>query len=157
MANEEKHMTDESRAARTIARDCIGFRLRMLGRAVTELYDDALRPHGLRVSQLSILTAVGRRGGLRPSELARALHMDKSTVTRDIERLLKYGWLEQSPGDDARTYTLRLTPAGDEMLEKILPAWREAQGRAAELLGEQAVAALFGAVENLRQANAPEG
>src|ERR1700734_260272 len=101
-------MKGESLAAGCISRECIGFRLRLLGRVVTGLYDDALRPHGLRVSQLSILTAVGRLVRSRPSDLARVLHMDKSTVSRDVERLLDHGWLDQTPGDDARTHYLRL-------------------------------------------------
>ena len=149
-------MKDESRAAKTIAGDCIGFRLRMLGRVVTALYDDALRPHGLRVSQLSILTALGWSRGLRPSDLARLLHMDKSTVTRDVKRLLKRGWLEQVRGDDARTHTLILTEAGDAMLEKVLPAWREAQARATALLGEQTIATIFRAIDGLREQATPE-
>jgi len=143
-------MPDESPAAQVIARECIGFRLRLLCRVVTGLYDDALRPHGLRVSQLSILTAVGKLGQGRPSDLARVLHMDRSTVSRDVERLLDRGWLEQSPGEDGRSHLLCLTEAGHALLEKVLPAWREAQDQVVALLGEQAVATITAAVEDLR-------
>jgi DNA-binding MarR family transcriptional regulator len=142
-------MPDESPAAEVIARECIGFRLRMLGRVVTGLYDDALRPHGLRVSQLSILTAVGKFGRCRPSDLARVLYMDRSTVSRDVDRLLDRGWLEQMPGDDGRTHYLRLTEAGNALLEKVAPAWRQAQDQVCALLGKHAVAAISRAVEGL--------
>jgi DNA-binding MarR family transcriptional regulator len=143
-------MQRASPAARVIARDCIGFRVRLLGRVVTGLYDDALRPHGVRVSQLTILVATGWRGQIRPTDLAEALEMDKSTVSRDIKRLIKQGWLEQVPGSDGRSHYLRLTDAGEALLEKITPAWREAQNKVTALLGEQSVHAISRAVDGLR-------
>jgi DNA-binding MarR family transcriptional regulator len=142
-------MPDESPTAQIIARECIGFRLRILGRVVTGLYDDALRPHGLRVSQFTILTAVGKMRRCRPTDLARVLHMDPSTVSRDVERLLDRGWLEQTPGEDGRTHYLHLTEAGNSLLEKVTPAWREAQEQVRALLGEHTVAAITRTVEGL--------
>ena len=162
--DEDIPMQDESAAAQAIARECIGFRLQLLGRVVTALYHDALRPHGLRVSQLTVLAAVGRLGRRRPSDLVWVLHLDKSTVSRDVqellsdlERLLDRGWLEQTLGDDGRTHYLRLTEAGHALLEKVTPAWREAQSQVAALLGDQTVAAITRAVEGLRAETAKDG
>ena len=58
-------------AAEVIAAECLAVRVRTLNRAVTALYDDALRPHGLRVGQLNLLVAVARMGTARPGDLCR--------------------------------------------------------------------------------------
>src|SRR3954463_10177645 len=84
----------EPTPAEVIARDCIAVRVRALNRAVTALYDDALRPHGLRVGQLNLLVAVARMGTARPGDLCRVLLMEKSTLSRDVEVMRRNGWLE---------------------------------------------------------------
>src|SRR5262245_59448709 len=68
-----------------IAAECLAVRLRALNRAVSALYDDALRPHGLRVGQLNLLVAVARLGPAKPGDLCRFLCMEKSTLSRDVE------------------------------------------------------------------------
>jgi DNA-binding MarR family transcriptional regulator len=128
--------------AQLIAGECIAVRVRLLNRALTRMYDAALRPLGLRVSQMSVLVAVARHGRARPGDVCRALSMDKSTLSRDVERLKARGWLETAAGDDARSHTLSVTPAGLDLLQRVVPAWQQAQRRAADLLGPQAVAAL---------------
>src|SRR5436305_10748900 len=80
--------------AEVIAAECLAVRVRALNRAVTALYDDALRPHGLRVGQLNLLVAVARMGTARPGDLCRVLCMEKSTLSRDVEVMRRNGWLE---------------------------------------------------------------
>ena len=77
--------------AEVIARDCIAVRVRALNRAVTALYDEALRPHGLRVGQLNLLVAIARMGTARPGDLCRVLRMEKSTLSRDVEVMRRNG------------------------------------------------------------------
>src|SRR5436305_5311418 len=84
--------------AEVIAAECIAVRVRALNRAITALYDDALRPHGLRVGQLNLLVAVARMGTARPADLCRVLNMDKSTLSRDVEVMRRNGWLEVEEG-----------------------------------------------------------
>src|SRR5436305_14978459 len=79
-------------AAEVIAGECLAVRVRTLNRAVTALYDEALRPHGLRVGQLYLLVAVARLGTARPGDLCRTLRQDKSTLSRVVEVLLRLGW-----------------------------------------------------------------
>jgi DNA-binding MarR family transcriptional regulator len=134
-------------ATDVIASECIAVRVRLLNRVLTRLYDDALRPLGLRVSQMSVLVAVARHGEARPADVCRVLSMDKSTLSRDVEPLKARGWLDTAPGPDARSHTLRVTRAGHALLEHALPAWREAQRQATDLLGADAVAALGRAAE----------
>jgi DNA-binding MarR family transcriptional regulator len=135
--------------AKLIASECIAVRLRMVHRVVSGLYDAALRPCGLRVSQMNVLAAVARAGPVRPTDLCRLLRLEKSTLSRDVERLRRRGWLEVGAGDDARSRRLVITPAGSALLAACLPAWREAQRKARKLLGEDAVAALAGVARGL--------
>src|SRR3954469_804508 len=114
-------------ASEIIAGECLAVRVRTLNRAVTALYDEALRPHGLRVGQLNLLAAVARMGTARPGELCRILRMDKSTLSRDVEVMRRNGWLEVEDSADARTRPLRLSLQGHELLESVVPAWRQAQ------------------------------
>ncbi len=126
----------------TIARTCIAVRLRLLNRVVTNFYDDALRPLGLKVSQLNILIVTARLGLARPAQVCDMLHLDTSTLSRNVERMRAKGWLEVVPGEDARTQPFRLTAQGKRLLAKAVPAWEQAQQQASELLGEDGVALL---------------
>jgi DNA-binding MarR family transcriptional regulator len=140
---------EPSEVVELIASECIAVRLRMIHRVVSGLYDTTLRPHGLRVSQMNVLAAVARAGPVRPVDLCRVLRLDKSTLSRDVERLRRRGWLEVAAGDDARSRRLHITPAGSALLAECLPAWRKAQRQARKLLGDEAVAALAGVAKAL--------
>src|SRR3954464_5018086 len=138
----------------TISRTCIAVRLRLLNRVVTNVYDDALRPLGLKVSQLNILTAAAKLGLPRPAQVCDILQLDASTLSRNVKPLQARGWLEVVPEEDARAQPFRLTPEGERLIQGGVPAWEEAQRRAAELLGEEGVALLDRAAKKLRRAKA---
>src|SRR3954462_9402686 len=95
-----------------MASDCIAVRVRLINRVVTAVYDEALRPHGLRVSQANVLAAVARMGAARPGDVFRVLRLEKSTLSRDVEVMKREGWLESDPPAGGRNQVLRLTPAG---------------------------------------------
>src|SRR5215813_5965217 len=111
----------------TIARTCIAVRLRLLNRVVTNLYDDALRPLGLKVSQMNILVVAAKLGLARYAEVCEILQLDTSTLSRNVERMRARGWLEVVPARDARTHPFRLTAQGKRLLERAVPAWEQAQ------------------------------
>src|SRR3954451_10321319 len=140
---------DDMPAAQVIAGACLGGRLRTLTRAVTALYDEALRPHGLRVGQLNLLVAVARMGTARPGDLCRFLRMEKSTLSRDVELMRRNGWLEVDGSSDRRARPLRISAAGRALLEAVVPAWRQAQERADAMLGVEATSAIRRAVDGL--------
>src|SRR6516162_8792619 len=123
-----------------IARNCVAVRLRLLNRVVTNIYDDALRPLGLKVSQLNILVVAAKLGLARPARVCDILQLDPSTLSRNVERMRAHGWLEVVPDEDARTQPFRLTTQGRRLIEKAVPAWEEAQRQAIELLGNEAIA-----------------
>src|SRR5215471_8606535 len=133
----------------TIAKTCIAVRLRLLNRVVTNLYDDALRPLGLKVSQLNLLVATAKLGLARPAQVCDILHLDTSTLSRNVERMRAHGWLEVVPEEDARAQPFRLTAQGKRLIEKAVPAWEEAQRRATELLGDEGIALLNRAAKKL--------
>jgi DNA-binding MarR family transcriptional regulator len=133
----------------TISRTCIAVRLRMLNRVVTIIYDDALRPLGLRVSQLNILIVTAKLGLARPAQVCDILQLDASTLSRNVKPLQAHGWLEVVPEEDARAQPFRLTPQGKRLIEKAVPAWEKAQRQATELLGDDGFALLDRAVKKL--------
>jgi len=130
------------RAIDTIARSCIAVRLRLLNRVITNLYDNALRPLGLKVSQLNILVVAAKLGLARPADVCRLLQLDTSTLSRNVERMRAKGWLEVVPGEDARTQPFRLTAQGKRLLDRAVPAWEEGQRQATEVLGDDGTALL---------------
>src|SRR3954451_19880675 len=138
---------EERPPAEVIAAECIAVRVRALNRAITALYDDALRPHGLRVGQLNLLVAVARMGTARPGDLCRVLQMDKSTLSRDVEVMRRNGWLEEGGLGGAQPRPLRPSARGHALLEAVGPAWRQAQEKAGALMGGEAAAALGRVVE----------
>lgn len=128
-----------------VASECVAVRLRMLNRVITNIYDDALRSLDLKVSQMNILVAAAKMGMARPVELCKHLHLDVSTLSRNVERMKARGWLDVVPDEDGRSQPFRLTPRGRKLLEKAMPAWSEAQEQVKKVLGE-------GFVDQLNQA-----
>jgi DNA-binding MarR family transcriptional regulator len=130
------------RASAEVLRDCIATRLRMANRVITKVYDDALRPLGLKVTQMSMLVVAEDRGLIRQSEVGAELQLDDSTLSRNLELMRANGWLEEVSADDARVHSYCLTKAGRTLLDQAIPAWRSAQGEAKRLLGDAGVQAL---------------
>lgn len=132
-------MAAKSAGARidAIARECLATRVRRLSRIVTGVYDDALRPLGLTVSQLTLLVAAARMGRALPRDVCGLFDLDASTLSRTLERMRARGWVEAVPGDDARSQPFRLTSAGRRVLDRAIPAWEGAQRKARALLRKE--------------------
>lgn len=127
------------RAAELIAGKCLASRVRLLNRTITAIYDEALRPLGLTAGQLNTLVVIAGRATLSPGEVARRLNMEKSTVSRNIERMRNNGWLTVTSAESGRQQQLALTRQGKALLEKSVPAWERAQAQAAAVLGRRGV------------------
>src|SRR5215831_15962852 len=97
-------MTTTEEACKMVARECIAMRIRLLNRVVTKVYDDCLRPHGLRAAQMNILVAVSLMKSASPSEIERRLYLEKSTVSRNVDRMRQRGWLKFAPAKDGRSH-----------------------------------------------------
>jgi DNA-binding MarR family transcriptional regulator len=125
-----------------IASSCLAVRARAASRWISALYEKHLAAHGVSVSQVNLLVAVGALGRTRPSRLGGRLSMERSTVSRNLKALLDAGWLRAEGTDAGRVRTVELTPAGRARVVALLPAWRKAQAEAAQALGESGVAAI---------------
>src|SRR5947207_6464337 len=137
-----------------IAGECVAVRLRMLNRVITNIYDNALRPLDLKVSQMNILVAAAKMGTARPLEVCEYLHLDVSTLSRNVERMKARGWLEVVPDEDGRSQPFQLTPQGRKLLEKAVPAWSEDHRQVKQVLGDEIVNQLNRAVKRIGAAAA---
>src|SRR5438309_2579010 len=137
-----------------IAGECIAVRLRMLNRVITNIYDHALRPLDLKVSQMNILVAAASMGTARPLGGCEYLELDVSTLSRNVDRMKARGWLEVVPDKDGRAQPFRLTPQGRKLLEKAVPAWSAAQQQVKQVLGDEVVNQLHRAVKRIGAAAA---
>jgi DNA-binding MarR family transcriptional regulator len=127
----------EMSRCRDIGRTCACFKVRKAARAVTRIYEEALRPINLRSTQFSLLMAARILGPVTMVKLAQATVMDRTTLTRNLQILEKRGLVAIKPGEDQREREVTLTAAGMAVLAKAVPLWEEAQNRVRQGLGEE--------------------
>ena len=137
----------------TIFEECLAGRLRLLNRVVTKVYDEALRPLGMKASQLYILVATAKQGLARPAEICDRLQLDASTLSRNVERMRAKGWVEVVGDEDGRAQPFRLTTKGRTLLERAKPGWDQAQKKVKRMLGLETVQTIVDAVEGLQTAS----
>lgn len=118
-------------------RRCVCGNLRGASRAITQIYDEALQPCGLRITQFSLLSTIARLEPIAVSKLAETLVLDQTTTTHNLKLLERQGWIERTTGQDQRTRFLVLTEAGQQILEKAFPLWEEAQARVVNGFGQE--------------------
>jgi len=119
------------------ALSCLCATLRRVSRALTQLYEQELRPLGMRVTQLTILQVLSRAGDLTQGKLGELLSLDSTTLTRTLKIMVRQGWIAERRGKDRRERLLRLSKSGYAQVARILPVWREMQARLRRQLGEQ--------------------
>jgi DNA-binding MarR family transcriptional regulator len=142
------HVSGKVDAARLqeVARACACANLRKAARVVTQVFDEALAPSGLRATQFTLLVTNRLAGESTINELAERMAMDRTTLSRNLKPLVRSGLLEMEPGEDGRTRLVRLTPAGEQALEEAYPLWQRAQQETVSALGEERHEALLGDV-----------
>jgi DNA-binding MarR family transcriptional regulator len=118
-----------------IATGCACFNLRRAARAITQLYDHALAPAGLRATQFTVLVALARTGAIPFSRLAAALGMDRTTLTRNLGPIQRHGLVAIRPGPDRRVRLVEMTAAGHKALDDAIPLWSGAQRQIVEGAG----------------------
>ena len=121
----------------------------MVTRVVTQLYDDCLRPSGLRVTQFSILAAITRLVEASLKQLEDELAIDQTTLTRSLGLLERDGVIERASHPDGRVKAMRLTAKGRRALEVARPMWAQAQGKVVRALGAKAWADAQGRLARL--------
>src|SRR5262245_50956454 len=131
-----------------VAGECISIRVRMLSRVITAIYDETFRSTGLTANQFNMLVVLMKMQKPSAKSVARSLKMETSTVSRNLERMMKRGWITIQ-GQVGRKQQLAVTKKGTELIENALPAWREAQRRAQALLGKKEFKTLSQITETL--------
>ncbi|NDZ17711.1 MarR family transcriptional regulator [Variovorax sp. WS11] len=121
---------------------CTNLKLRQLNRMVTRHYDHHVAETGLKNTQYALLSHVVRLGPIRPGDLARHMHMDASTLTRNLQPLAAQGLLTVGAGSDARSRLVEATAAGIAKRTEGQRAWKVAQTALNERLGTDRVCAL---------------
>lgn len=116
--------------------------LRRASRRVTQAYDQALKPLGLRLTQYSLLANVLRSGGLTITDLAERLAMERTTLTRNLKPLEAAGWLWVKPGPDRRSRAVEITDEGRRVIDLAVPAWQQAERELRKSMGEEKAAQL---------------
>lgn len=117
---------------------CMCGSFRRTSRALTQLYENALRPLGLRATQFTILQALSLAGEVTQSQLGEMLAMDSTTLTRTLRIMAGQGWIADRRGADRRERRVRLAKAGEAQFRRALPAWEKVQSRLRRQMGEQA-------------------
>jgi DNA-binding MarR family transcriptional regulator len=132
-----------------VATGCACRQLRRAARAVTQLYDDTLRPSGLRITQFTLLVAVALGEPVPITRLADALDLDRTTLARDLKPLTGRGLLEITAGTDRRTRVVRLTRQGREAITRAYPLWQQAQARIVQGSGPDRWQAVAGGLKEV--------
>ena len=129
--------TPDAESPAEVLATCVSLQLRKATRVVTQLYDEALRPIGLRSTQLPILVTLAARGALSMTDLADSLVLDRTTLIRTLQPLQRRGLVEVGRDDGTRTRRAALTAAGRETAARAIPFWAQAQARVMDGLGPQ--------------------
>lgn len=134
-------------ASAALPQGCTHFKLRQLMRRVAQFYDGEVGKTGLKTTQYSLLSHVLRLGPIRPGDLADAMTLDASTLTRNLKPLVEAGWLTQSAGSDARSRLITITQAGRHKRREAQRHWKVAQDELNATLGLQRVLALHDLID----------
>jgi DNA-binding MarR family transcriptional regulator len=116
---------------------CMCASLRRAARALTQVYDEALRPSGLRGTQFTVLQVLELAGDVSQGELGQMLAMDSTTLTRTLEIMRRRGWIAKHTGNDRRERRLTLSTSGRAQLWRATPAWEKTQMRLRRKLGNE--------------------
>jgi DNA-binding MarR family transcriptional regulator len=116
---------------------CLCASFRRASRALTQEYEAAIRPLGIRATQLTILQVLVRAGDLPQGKLGEILAMDSTSLTRTLAIMKRHGWIAYRRGEDRRERWVGLAPAGKAQLRRVEPAWEKVQSRLRSQLGER--------------------
>lgn len=133
-------------------RGCTNFKLRHLLRRVSLVYDRAMAECGLKITQYSLLTHVERLAPITQADLAKAMGMDSSTLSRNLRPLESAGWVAVHAGDDARSHALSLTASGRKKRTQAQALWKQAQLQLNNTVGVDDVIALHALIDRMTHA-----
>jgi DNA-binding MarR family transcriptional regulator len=134
---------------------CANFR--RTARALTQMYEESLRPLGLRATQLTILQALARAGKVSQRQLGEMLAMDSTSLTRTLAIMTRKSWIAERRGEDRRERHIRLSAAGEAKLKRAMPVWEEVQSRLRRKLGKQKWVSLLQLTHHVTEISRTQG
>ncbi|HKK10292.1 MAG TPA: MarR family winged helix-turn-helix transcriptional regulator [Bacteroidales bacterium] len=142
-------LVDKEKLLKDITGNCIAARIRVMDRAISSIYNKAVRPHGLRITQMNIIVIVAAYGPMEVKPLCRILNMDSSTMSRALVRIEKMSHLKSEPSGQGKNIIISVTNKGLDLLQRVYPDWKKAEEEVMELFGQETVMAIRGAGDKL--------
>ena len=130
---------------------CLVLNTRMAARAVTRRYDKALRPFGITAAQFSILTSMVARPERSVTDMAKSIAIDRTTLSRNLDLLVRKGLVSGHEADKGNGRLVALTNEGNDLVQKLLPQWRQAQAEMRELLVAPDLKSVVASLQKLSQ------
>lgn len=128
---------------------CLCIDLRTAAQQLTQVYDDAMAPSGITVTQFSQLHLISKLAGPTLKELAAASQLERSTLGRNIRVLEKQDLVQMKVGQDARTRTIHLTRKGKAAFKRAVPLWKKVQSELLKRIGTSGRNQLDGMLDTL--------
>ena len=128
-------MLSEMEAPQDLIDLCTCTRVRTAARLISRTYDNALRPAGLKASQLAVLAAVASGEVVSIAALSKALSMDRTTLSRNLQPLVGEKLVTLTEDGGGRSKTARITKNGEARLQMAIPLWHKAQQTLAKQAG----------------------
>ena len=114
---------------------CHCIALRQIALKLTKIYDEALIDTGIKITQYSLLKNIEKIGSPNINNLAISTQLDRSTLTRNLDKLERMKLIFFKFGNDKRNKILSLTPHGKQIVIKANIAWETIQDKITKNLG----------------------
>ena len=134
---EPEHEALDLEVCEAVVEACLCSRLRRATRLVTQAYDEAFRPAGLRSGQFVLLLVIRMKERISIKDLAQLVGVDSTALGRNLKPLLTHGWINVETGSDRRVRWVSLTPEGQQKLAEGYPCWQAAQEKMVRILGQE--------------------
>ncbi len=130
---------------------CATLTLRMASRALTQIYDEAMRPLGIKSTQFSLMRMIHRHGPITFQALAEKMVLDQTTLPRSLRTIEKDGFVRIAAGEDRRERLVSLTDKGAAILAKAVPVWERTQASVREKFKAERLDRLLSDLDRLRR------
>lgn len=121
---------------------CIGMRFRRLSRVVSNMYNEHLKHYSMDISLVNILFAVDSRPGVHQAEIGKALILERSTLSRDLQKLKKIELINTTKVDGYRSLSLHLTKKGKALVARMKKDWAQLQLSIEDKIGDDLVSSI---------------
>ncbi len=133
---------------------CHCVNMRRASHALTEYYDDALRPYDLSLNQYSLLKHLQWIEPCSVSDLAKVIRLDRTTLVRNLQHLIAAGLVCDEKEEGKRARKLSCTPKGNQLLAEAIAGWMASQHDLEECIGKEEMKQLTETLLKIEKMNA---